>query len=349
MGYITGKTEGSTNQVGTGVAPYSGQLTPGAQPLQSGEWSMENQMLQGNAPGQAQATAVDTSLAKPWDPTEATQEWTKAIQDPAMQNWNQNLLPSILEKYAGADAAGGGNAAKTVTDQAMQLQTGLESNLASTLLSDKSTSNSQALGASQDIYSHLQQILSGASGGGSEQYNVGQAQDTALQKNWETAQPYNNPWLSLGTGGENVTAMQNIVTPNQSILPAAISAGASVAPSLISTVAPMLAGCCFIFIAANDGVLHPIVRRYRDEHMTEQNRRGYYKLSDWLVPKMKKHKLVYHAVRFLMTEPMTSYGKWFYGASTRGEKFRPLAKFWLKVFDWMGRGKRYVRSNGEVI
>ena len=107
--------------------------------------------------------------------------------------------------------------------------------------------------------------------------------------------------------------------------------------------------CCFIFIEANGGVLHPIVRRYRDEHMTEQNRRGYYRLADKLVPLMKKHKLVYHAVRFLMTEPMTSYGKWFYGVSWVGKIFKPAADFWIKVFDRLGSGGRYTRSNGEVI
>ena len=285
MGYIDGTSGGGTNQVGQGVTPYSGQLTPGAQSLQQGEWGLVQQMLSGNAPGQVQANAVDTSLAKPWDPTQATQEWTKAIQDPAMQNWNQNLLPSILEKYAGQGAAGGGNAAKTVTDQATQLQTGLESNLASTLMSDKTTSNNQALTASNDMYTQLQQILSGASGGGAEQYNVQNAQDTALQKNWSSAQAYNNPWLNIGMGGEGVNAIENIVTP--SIMPSLVGAGGTLgAASMMSGGSGGFAnsalgslGCCFIFIAANGGVLHPIVRKYRDEHMTEQNRRGYYRID----------------------------------------------------------------------
>lgn len=106
--------------------------------------------------------------------------------------------------------------------------------------------------------------------------------------------------------------------------------------------------CCFIFIEANGGTLNPVVRRYRDEHMNERNRRGYYRLADKLVPLMQKYKIIYHATRFLMTEPMTCYGKYFYGLNRAGKMFKPLAKFWLGVFNRLGYGK-YTRSNGEVI
>lgn len=107
-------------------------------------------------------------------------------------------------------------------------------------------------------------------------------------------------------------------------------------------------GCCFIFLAAYDDVLDDVVRRYRDEHMNERNRRGYYRLADILVPLMKKYRYVKRAVKFIMTDPMVCYGGYFYGLNKHGVLCKPVAKLWLSVFNVLGFGK-YVRSNGEVV
>jgi hypothetical protein len=108
-------------------------------------------------------------------------------------------------------------------------------------------------------------------------------------------------------------------------------------------------GCCFIFLEAYDGRLPWVVRAYRDQHMTSRNRRGYYRLADKLVPLMRKSKIVKHLVRFLMTKPMTFYGKYFYKLNPWGVLAAPITAFWLCVFDLMGRKAPYVRSNGEVV
>ncbi len=106
--------------------------------------------------------------------------------------------------------------------------------------------------------------------------------------------------------------------------------------------------CCFIFMESYGGLLD-IVRKYRDEHMTDKNRRGYYRLADKIVPLMKKSQPFKWTVKLFMTTPMVSYGKYYYGKGKLGIIFKPIVKFWLKVFDWLGKGKFYVRSNGEVI
>jgi hypothetical protein len=108
-------------------------------------------------------------------------------------------------------------------------------------------------------------------------------------------------------------------------------------------------GCCFIFLEAYDGKLPWVVRAYRDQHMTPKNRRGYYRLADKLVPLMRKSKIVKHLVRFLMTKPMTFYGKYFYKLNPWGVLAAPIAAFWLLIFDLMGHKAPYVRSNGEVV
>jgi hypothetical protein len=105
--------------------------------------------------------------------------------------------------------------------------------------------------------------------------------------------------------------------------------------------------CCFIFISAYDELL-PIVRRYRDEHMNEKNRRGYYRIADKIVPLMSKSKIFKWIVRFFMTGPMVSYGKYFYGEGKIGVVFKPVAKFWLGIFELFGK-QPYIRKNGEVV
>lgn len=110
-------------------------------------------------------------------------------------------------------------------------------------------------------------------------------------------------------------------------------------------------GCCFIFLEARygNGVMDKVVRRYRDEHMTPRNRRGYYKLAQVLVPIMRKSKLAKLAVRLFMTDPMVSYGKYFYEGRKLGKLATPIAKFWLRVFDWLGQDHVFVRETGEIV
>lgn len=110
--------------------------------------------------------------------------------------------------------------------------------------------------------------------------------------------------------------------------------------------------CCFIFLEARygDGTMDYVVRRFRDEEMTAKNRRGYYKLSEVLVPLMRKSKLVKLGVRALMTDPMVAYGKAYYGHGSKlGKLFKPVTKFWLGVFEYLGEDHSFIRENGEVV
>jgi len=110
-------------------------------------------------------------------------------------------------------------------------------------------------------------------------------------------------------------------------------------------------GCCFIFLEARygDGTMDSVVRRYRDEKMTDRNRRGYYKVAQVLVPLMRKSSIAKFLVRTFMTDPMVSYGKAYYGQNKIGFVFKPLANFWLNVFDFFGQDHPFVRENGEVV
>lgn len=108
-------------------------------------------------------------------------------------------------------------------------------------------------------------------------------------------------------------------------------------------------GCCFIFLEADNGVLHRIARRARDEMMTERNKRGYYKLSEVFVPAMRKSKVFKAAVQWLMVKPMISFGKYKYGEGKMGIIFKPVADFWFSVFEYLGQDHPFKRENGEVV
>jgi len=126
------------------------------------------------------------------------------------------------------------------------------------------------------------------------------------------------------------------------------SAGARYGAQVAAAASP----CCFIFLEARygTGAMDLVVRKYRDEFMTERNKRGYYKLSEVLVPLMRKSKVVKFLTRALMTDPLVAYGKAYYGSGSKlGLVFAPVKNFWLKTFDYLGQDHKFVRENGEVI
>lgn len=110
-------------------------------------------------------------------------------------------------------------------------------------------------------------------------------------------------------------------------------------------------GCCFIMLEARygNGTMDEVVRKYRDEAMTEKNRRGYYKLAEVFVPLMRKSKLFKFAVKKLFADPLVSYGKWYYGENKHGFIFSPVKSAWMNVFDALGTDTKFIRENGEIV
>jgi hypothetical protein len=98
-----------------------------------------------------------------------------------------------------------------------------------------------------------------------------------------------------------------------------------------------------------DGTMDEVVRRYRDEKMTDRNRRGYYKVAQVLVPLMRKSKIAKWIVTKTFADPLVCYGKWYYGQNKYGWIFKPVEKFWMNVFDAVGGEVEFIRENGEVV
>lgn len=110
-------------------------------------------------------------------------------------------------------------------------------------------------------------------------------------------------------------------------------------------------GCCFIMLEARygDGTMDAVVRRYRDEHITDRNKRGYYKLAEVLVPLMRESKLFKFLVAKTFADPLVSYGKWHYGKNKHGWIFKPVQKFWMNVFNVLGTDTKFIRENGQTV
>ena len=139
------------------------------------------------------------------------------------------------------------------------------------------------------------------------------------------------------------------------VVGAAVAAvvGASVAGGgvLGAVVGVIAAICCFIMLEARygNGTMDKVVRRYRDEKMTERNRRGYYKVAEVLVPMMRKSKTAKWIVTKTFADPLVCYGKWYYGENKYGWVFKPVEKFWMGLFDTVGGEVQFIRENGEVV
>ena len=114
---------------------------------------------------------------------------------------------------------------------------------------------------------------------------------------------------------------------------------------------PSEGGCCFIMLEARygDGTMDNVVRRYRDEHMTLRNKRGYYKLAEVFVPLMRKYPAFKWLVIKTFADPLVSYGNYYYGQNKHGVLYSPLKAFWMKVFDVLGTDTEFVKENGEVV
>ena len=110
-------------------------------------------------------------------------------------------------------------------------------------------------------------------------------------------------------------------------------------------------GCCFIMLEARygDGTMDEVVRRYRDEHMTVRNKRGYYKVAEVLVPLMRKSRLAKWLVIKTFADPLVSYGKYYYGQNKHGVIFAPVKSFWMSVFNIVGGDTEFIRENGKVV
>jgi hypothetical protein len=110
-------------------------------------------------------------------------------------------------------------------------------------------------------------------------------------------------------------------------------------------------GCCFILLEAKykERVIDQVIRRYRDEHTTERNLRGYYKVAEKIIPLMQKSKIFKSIIVLTFASPALYYAKWYYKENNWGWIFTPLKLFWMTLFNVLGTNKKFTRKNGENV
>jgi len=153
-----------------------------------------------------------------------------------------------------------------------------------------------------------------------------------------------NLYFGYGSGGSGAGRAQEADTGGSAV--AGIGAGLAMAFL-----------CCWIFMEVYGKELDEIVRRYRNEKMTLRNRRGYYRMSEFLIPLMRKSGILKQVVRYGFCEPLLAYGRWYYAHEVRtpsiwrhlGWIFYPVKTFWMSILDVLGGSREFVRANGEVI
>tara|TARA_R100001082_G_scaffold110227_1_gene89561 strand:+ start:700 stop:2001 length:1302 start_codon:yes stop_codon:yes gene_type:complete len=104
--------------------------------------------------------------------------------------------------------------------------------------------------------------------------------------------------------------------------------------------------CCFIVLEVEEKKgLNEDVRKYRDKMMDDENRSGYYKLAQVVVPLMRKYKVVKWFFKYLFVNPAKSWAKWYYHKKGIGWIFEPLRKFWLGTFSYLGKNHKMKKDN----
>lgn len=99
--------------------------------------------------------------------------------------------------------------------------------------------------------------------------------------------------------------------------------------------------CCFIFLETYNGALPWWIRRCRDRYYQRfpQIATGYRRMARWLVPSMRRSRLVRWMVWRWMVSPLTLYGGFLMHVQGYEDckQFKGYRKFWFTVWQLMGR------------
>ena len=307
-----------TGQVGAGVQAYPGQITPGPSALQTQAFGALADTLGGGGI-MAPATESLKGLMGQYDPTQAMDYWTKAVKEPAMRTWQEELVPQILEKYGAQNALSSSAFGQTLARSGANLASNLAGTLAQTILGEKGQHAQTQLGAATGYGNLAQNILSQVLGAGQTQRGIQAEQMAEPYQKWAYEQPYSNPWLSLLGPALTTPAFENVPYTRE-------MAGRNLGMS-----------CCFIF---NEGErLTEAVKRYRDKYFPPDSyvSKGYKIMAKWLVPWMRKSRFVKRVVQKIMLNPLSSFAEAVEAKSQKGWFYAPIGIFWCSTWDQMGR------------
>ncbi|MFH2075834.1 MAG: hypothetical protein ABIJ57_10910 [Pseudomonadota bacterium] len=198
-----------SGQAGQGVDRYQGQMVAGAAPGQEQAFDFV-QSLMGGAGGSA-----INRLLQPYDPQADTEYWKNAFVDPAMQEFQDTILPAVQESFIGRNAGRSGAANRAIAGAGEDLMTGLSGQLANLLYGGRQQADTNALNA---ISGGSALANLGLTAGGVER-GIGQEGLSSEQNEWLRTRDYNNPYNNFLSMILNASQFQPITQgPTKGIL-----------------------------------------------------------------------------------------------------------------------------------
>ncbi|MFA5382051.1 MAG: hypothetical protein WC356_02715 [Candidatus Micrarchaeia archaeon] len=192
-----------------------------------------------------QANPALNSMLADYNPASDKEYWQSAFVNPAMQNYQRNIMPQLLEKYAGQGAGSSGAMNRAIANSGVDLSTNMNAQLANLMyqgrnaqLGRQQTGINQAMNMAQMPGQLAQQAgqigamgmdtMGQAMNAGALQQQNTQQNLTAEQQKWLQSQAYNNPWLNTMGLALGTPAFENVANVQQS------------APSASSSFMPLL-------------------------------------------------------------------------------------------------------------
>jgi len=323
------------------------------------KWSPEAQARykgKGKADALEQQAQEEQQYAKWWNETRYSQ-----LQEMMAEHWqNQMLTMQGMGEAERGDILRGGEALQErAFSQAMQrgmagttalsaLQRGASAQTSQELGRFYGQQQMQRLGLQNQMANQYMNIVEGRVDEYPSTYELAQIMYGAFEGGAGQEQPSSGGGMGMGLAGLGLGA-------GMGMMAAGSGGGAGLG---------FLSGCvCQIFMEGRhgDGTMDWVVRKYRDEHINERNARGYYKMSEVIVPLMRKSKLLKLLFFLFFIQPCFLWGRWHYRdeIKKRGEKlgfggrigwiFGPVKRFWEGLCYYLGQEHPYIRWNGELV
>ena len=243
-----------SQNLGQGVQSYPGTYTAGPSQLQNQAFGLSGDIMSqylpqnlqnisgyqndiGNLTNQIPGYLQNlSSVTQPWNQGQAQNWWQSAVGNPAMSNWQQNIVPQVMEQFGAYGAANSGPAQQAMAQSGANLQTGLSSNLSNYLQSSQQQAIQNMLSGNQQQMQGTQlgmegigqqmqgtqlagnmanQALQGGLQAGAQQRQITSEQMLEPYQQWLQGQSYNNPWLKYLEPYLTQQTFSNVMTPGQ--------------------------------------------------------------------------------------------------------------------------------------
>ena len=187
-----------TEQIGRGIEPYRGRRYAGTNPFYEAFFSALKRSPELTAQKEAIARALSGEPSYKTSPQLTKEIFEKRVKAPALQTWETELVPEIMEQFAGAGALSSSGLNRALAESARKLTTDLASTYGSMLEQERNlearlaeAAANRALSAIPEAFRPLQQLVTG----GELMRQLEQIPLQEAYEKWEMSQPWANPYL----------------------------------------------------------------------------------------------------------------------------------------------------------